>query len=174
VDFQFLLDTCVVSETSKEKPNPRVVRWIRITPRIAIPMGAMVEFEQGIQMKKETNPSKFAALVVWRDELLAMGIPFVDTDYKVAMKFGEMRACKQLKNLWMPNPELQVQRGGQDLHIAAAAIVFNASVATMNISDFMLIHQHFPLPGLFDPTTGVWHVKRPPTTRQVDVPARRE
>lgn len=154
----FLGDTCILSITSKKKPDPLVVGWINRVDYLAIPMGALVEFEQGIYMKKDSDPVNFERLMQWREELLATGIRLLDTDYRVALKYGEMRACKALKQLWYPQPERVVQRGGQDIHIAATAITYGYCVATDNVSDFMLIHQHFELPGLYNPKTDTWYV----------------
>lgn len=163
MEMKFLADTCILSETSKREPDRRVVLWIAVTPYVAVPVGAWVEFEQGIAMKKDINPKRYAELCEWRDGLLASGVRFVDTDHRVASKYGQMRACRHLKTLWYPKPELEVQRGGQDLHVAAAAIVNGYCVATSNVADFLLIHEHFPLPGLYDPKTETWHVRPDPS-----------
>lgn len=159
MQVRFLLDTCILSETSKRKPDRRVVRWIARTTHVAVPMGAWVEFEQGIEMKRESDPPRFAELSKWRNDLICTGIRFVDTDFRVAIQYGRMRACRELKNLWYPDPKREIQKGGQDIHIAAAAIINGYCIATGNVSDFLLIHEHFPLPGLFDPTTFTWHVR---------------
>ena len=155
---KYLADTCILSETSRSKPHPGVKRWLTITRYVALPVGALVEFEQGIAMREQDNPRKFAELSQWRDDLITSGISFVDTDLRVALQYGRMRACPELKNLWYPKPELEIQRGGQDIHIAAAAIVNGYVVATANVDDFMLIHRHFPLPGLYNPKEDAWHV----------------
>lgn len=155
---KFLSDTCILSITSKKKPDPVVVDWLSSVEHLAIPMGALVEFEQGIHMAKEAEPDKHQRLLRWLDDLLATGIKLLDTDMRVALQYGEMRASKALKQLWYPKPELEVQRGGQDIHIAAAAIAHGYCVATDNVSDFMLIHRHFKLPGLYNPKTNTWHV----------------
>jgi hypothetical protein len=43
--------------------------------------------------------------------------------------------------------------------IAAIAISRRAAVATGDVDDFLAIHRHFALPGLYDPFTGEWHVR---------------
>jgi predicted nucleic acid-binding protein len=169
VAVRFLGDTCILSTTSKQKPDPVIVKWISTVDHLALPMGALVEFEQGIYMAKETEPHKYERLLQWRVELLATGIMLLDTDYRVALKYGEMRACRKLKGLWYPDPKLEVQRGGQDLHIAAAAIAHGYCVATDNVDDFLLIHQWFKLPGLYNPKTDIWHVE--PNGLQVEITA---
>jgi toxin FitB len=158
VPERFLGDTCILSTSSKKKPDPFVVAWIATVEHLAIPMGALVEFEQGIQMIRESDPPNYHRLLRWRDDLLATGIMLLATDAPVALKYGEMRASRELKTLWYPKPELQVQRGGQDIHIAAAAIVHGYVIATDNVDDFLLIHEYFKLPGLYNPKTNTWHV----------------
>ncbi len=51
---------------------------------------------------------------------------------------------------------------GADLAIASIATAQNAVVVTGNASDFVLIHDHFPLRGLYDPFEDKWLVKPPP------------
>ena len=155
---RFLGDTCILSTTSKKNPDPFVAGWLGNVEHLAIPMGALVEFEQGIHMIRESDPPNYQRLLRWREELLETGILLLETDVRVALKYGEMRASKELKQLWYPKPELAVQRGGQDIHIAAAAIVHGYVVATDNVDDFLLIHAHFKLPGLYNPKTDTWHV----------------
>lgn len=156
--IRYVLDTCIVSASSKREPDPVVVDWMRCVEYAAIPMGALVEFEQGIYMCKDKEPHKFERLMQWRIDLLNTGITLLETDARVALQYGRMRACKPLKSLWYPNPQMEVQRGGQDIHIAATAIVNGYCVATFNVDDFMLIHQWFELPGLYNPKTDTWHV----------------
>jgi hypothetical protein len=52
---------------------------------------------------------------------------------------------------------------GADLSIAAIAIAGGAVIATDDIGHFLRIHDEFPLPGLFNPIKGEWHVG--PTVR---------
>lgn len=59
------------------------------------------------------------------------------------------------------DPGAKKTKTGADLAIASIAIAHNAVVTTGNGSDFLLIHQHFPLPGLYDPFEGKWLVKPP-------------
>jgi hypothetical protein len=59
------------------------------------------------------------------------------------------------------DPGAKKTKTGADLAIAAIAIAHKAFVATGNGGDFLLIHQHFALPGLFDPFEGKWLVHPP-------------
>jgi hypothetical protein len=40
-------------------------------------------------------------------------------------------------------------------------LLVNAGIATNNVSDFLPIHRHVALPGLFNPFTGDWHIPPP-------------
>jgi predicted nucleic acid-binding protein len=160
----YALDTSVLSETSKERPNVDVVIWIARLRRAVIPMGVITEFEQGIHLRATYDLKGAIRLLEWLEGLLATGIKVADTDTRVARKYGEMRACKSIRHLDMPNQD-SGKLGGQDLHIAATAIENGLVVATLNIRDFLLIHHRFPLPGLYDPKANHWYAY--PGSKQV-------
>ena len=160
----YALDTSVLSETSKLKPNIDVVFWIARLRRAVIPIGVITEFEQGIHLRAKYDLQGAIRLLEWLEGLLATGIKVAETDTRVARKYGEMRACKSIRHLDIPNQDSD-KLGGQDLHIAATAIEHKLVVATLNIRDFLLIHRRFPLPGLYDPKADHWYVY--PGSKQV-------
>jgi predicted nucleic acid-binding protein len=155
--LRFALDTCVLSETSKRKPDLGVILWLSWVRRAMVPMGVIIELEQGIHMRASYDLAGAVDLCQWLDELLATGIRVVETGSNVSRKYGEMRACKSLRHLDVPQPNTW-KPGGQDLHIAAAAIENSLCIATLNIKDFLLIHRFFPLPGLYDPKYDHWFI----------------
>ncbi|MFZ0550368.1 MAG: hypothetical protein WAM21_06135, partial [Steroidobacteraceae bacterium] len=74
---------------------------------------------------------------------------------------GKMYETPPLRNFLVNDPGAKTSKTGADLAIASIAISQDAIVATGNGSDFLLIHEHFPLPGLYDPFEDKWLVKPP-------------
>jgi hypothetical protein len=63
-----------------------------------------------------------------------------------------------LHDLWATSPVAKKPTLGQDLSIAAVAIIMGAPIATINVKDFMKIHRFFPLPGLYNPAIDRWFI----------------
>lgn len=55
-------------------------------------------------------------------------------------------------------PNARKPKTGADLAIAAIAIAQGGSIVTGDVGDYLAIHRAFPLPGLYDPFAGLWHV----------------
>ena len=155
----FLLDTCVVSETSKLESDDGVMRFLATEGDIALPMGAIIEFEMGIRRKHAEDPAKAKRLLAWLDGLLATGMPVVETGVAIARQYGMMRASKTLSHLFITQSNAKVVRGGQDVHNAAAAIVSGRSMVTFDVIDYLSIHAEYPMPGIYDPKLDHWHVR---------------
>lgn len=155
---RYLMDTSVLSETSKKRPDLAVLLWLAQVRRLLIPMGAIIEFEQGIRIRAEYDLENAVLLSEWLDDLLSSGIRFLETDVRIARKYGEMRGCGALKPLFLGSPDAKKVRGGQDVHIAAAAIAHGLTIATFNVKDFIFIHRWFKIPGLYDPRTNHWYI----------------
>jgi toxin FitB len=155
----YLLDTCVLSELSKKDPDPTTVVWLDQVTNVAVPMGALIEIERGIHLRKRTSVARAAELREWFETLLTKDLPFRATDHYIARLLGAMLAVPALNALWIPNPQAKEPRYGQDLHIAATAIVCGYAIATYDVHDFLLINRHFPLLGLYNPREGRWYVQ---------------
>ena len=91
----YLLDTCVLSETSRVKPNPHVLRFIKGAPNLVIPAAAIVEFQQGIMQLCSRDPVKAVRLTTWYQGLIATGMPILETGKEVAEVWG----------IWLPIPD---------------------------------------------------------------------
>lgn len=156
--LRYLIDTCVLSDLAKEKPDYGLKNWIKRTDRLFIPVAAIMELEIGCNLVVESDPPKYAELRSWINELATMGFRYIDTDRAVAAQLGKMMACPALRCLWVPDPKAKKPRFGQDIHIAAAAIVHNMCIASLDIHDFTLIHKYFPIPGFFHPIRNRWYV----------------
>lgn len=158
----FLLDTCVLSETSRRNPHPAVVRFIETAENLMLPIAVVMEFQMGITEISHKDPVRAVRLAAWYQRLSASGLPVIDTTIEVAEVWGVLAADPRLKNLFVANARAQRPRAGQDLHIAAVALVHRVPIATMNVKDFTLIDRFYPLPGIYNPMEEQWHARMEP------------
>ncbi|WP_341872612.1 PIN domain-containing protein [Sinorhizobium fredii] len=155
----YLLDTCVLSETSRVKPNPKVLQFIKSAPNLVIPAAAIVEFQLGIMQLCSRDPVKAVRLTTWYQGVIAAGMPILETGKEVAEVWGNLAADPRLRNLVVSHPGAKRIRFGQDLHIAAAALVSQMPIATFNVKDFLLIDSCYPLPGIYNPQDDKWYAQ---------------
>lgn len=158
----YVLDTNVLSQFALKRPCPQVTAWLHeMHSGLAIPFGAVIEIERGIWDISVRDPTKASELSRWLQSLLESDIPFLGMDSAVARLFAQMTAVPALNNLWVPTLTKKRFRMGQDLSIAATAIVHSIPIASMNVRDFLYIHRFFRLPGLLDPQQGRWLIPPP-------------
>ena len=69
----YLLDTNVVSETRRPKPNRGVLDWMTRVPDEELYVSAVTigELQAGIEITREQDAAKAAELESWLDEVLA-------------------------------------------------------------------------------------------------------
>lgn len=158
----FLLDTDIVSNTRLAKPHPRLLRWLeaRAPDELVISATTIFEIEAGIcLLEGEGKAAKAGEVRSWLDGLVASGgLPILPIDHRVARLYGRMFATPALRNFIVADPRALRAKSGADLMIAATAIVHEAAVATNNAADFVAIHRHFALPGVYKPFTDEWAV----------------
>ena len=127
-----LLDTMVLSELRKARPNAGVVAYLKAQALDTIFISAMTigEIEAGIEKQRKASPkaSDFAEeLSQWLMLMLML----------MEMQFAEfiLPATPAIAKLW---GRLCVQSGnmGIDNLIAATALVHNLLVVTRNVKDF--------------------------------------
>lgn len=157
----FLLDTNVLSHSSKKKQHPAVVRWLTSQETLAIPFSAIQEIQQGIIDVSGQNPARAAEILVWLETLLLTNFEFPDLTVDVARTLGSLYCCRPLKHLWLPDASSRREkRPGHDLTISAIAIVHKLPIATMDAKDFKLIDRVFGLPcGAYNPMSAQWIVE---------------
>ncbi|MDK1386573.1 PIN domain-containing protein [Sinorhizobium sp. 8-89] len=156
----FLLDTNILSESSKPRPHPTISAWLKQQRRVAIPFAVILEVETGIADKHRSNPDKAEELWRWMDELLETDFEYPEATPKVARVLGKLLCCKPLTHLWLVNENADKKKPGQDLFIAATSIVYDMPIATLNVRDFETINRFFPLPGVYNPGNGMWALPR--------------
>lgn len=122
---RFLLDTNVISETTRPNPEANVIRWIAGLPSITLPAVGVYEIASGIQRLPTSKKREF--LEDWFSELLASDcevLPF-DRDAAVICALLETEARHRRRTIEL-----------RDLLILAIAKSRNLGVATRNVSHF--------------------------------------
>jgi predicted nucleic acid-binding protein len=121
----YLLDTMVLSETVKRRPDPRVIGWYR-NVRSAdafISVLSIGEIERGIAGAQQRSDRFARGLAAWLDQIL---VGYADrillADVAVVRRWG--RLCNALRH------------AGTDLLIAATALEHGLIVATRNRRHF--------------------------------------
>ncbi|WP_276120181.1 PIN domain-containing protein [Pararhizobium qamdonense] len=153
----FLIDTNVLSHAQKPKQNPTIREWFSRQDSLAIPFPVLLEIQQGIVELGKRQPDRAADLSGWLDTVLASDFVYPTITPAVARVLAEMNCCNALRGLWQTNGSKE-KKPGQDLFIAAIAIIHNLPIATCDVDDFVLINDFFPLPGVYNPAFNMWLV----------------
>ena len=120
----YLLDTNVVSETSKQHPNPGVIDWLKKHPKklLFLSVATLAEIEKGIS--QSTNPSKKEALQRWSTNLIKENFRdnILNIDRNISRIWGRFLAINDNHPI--------------DALISATAWSQNLIVITRNTKDF--------------------------------------
>ncbi len=125
----YLVDTNVLSETARRRPDPKVVGWLRSQPRLGIPAVVLQELVYGI----ESAPAeKRGFLREWLEALQrSSAFELVPFEARAAIETGRLFArCKR--------NGLIVSR--EDAQIAGTALAHSAVVVTRNTAHFEALH----------------------------------
>ncbi len=120
----YLLDTNIVSELRRPRPQRSVVEWIRGTPPEQLYLCAVTigEIQPGIEITREQDGAKAAELEAWLDLVLA--------SYNVLPV--DANAFREWARLMHGRSDTLLQ----DALIAAVAAVHGLTVVTRNVRDF--------------------------------------
>lgn len=136
----FLLDTNVVSELMKRRPNARVAAWVEATPEELLFLSVITvgEVRQGIELLKADDPRR-ANLQTWlaRDVRLRFAGRILLFDDAVAERWGQVEAFAKKRRAILPTIDAQ---------LAATALHHDLTLATRNIA-----HVAFTGVSLFNP-----------------------
>ncbi|HUB15400.1 MAG TPA: hypothetical protein VMB34_25850 [Acetobacteraceae bacterium] len=120
----------------------------------------VAEIECGIQKARLTAPETADDVEEWLKTILADGQPqILGMSIAASRLIGRMYMTPRLRSFVITDPTARKPASGADLAIAAIATTEGAVVATAGIDHFLRIHAEFPLPGLFNPVSGEWHVE---------------
>jgi predicted nucleic acid-binding protein len=120
-----LLDTMVVSETAKLRPDPRVRAWLDVTDPALFHVSVITlgEIAAGIEKKRLSDPLFSARLDRWADNLRE---DFRDRTFfittEIALRWGRLFVL--------------LKRRDMDLLIAATALEHGLTVVTRNTRHF--------------------------------------
>jgi len=124
--MKYLLDTNVLSETTKSQPNKNVLNWFANTldTDMYISVITIGEIVQGIE--KLSDEAKQKKLSVWLNNIINYGFNgrVANIDVDIMTTWGKLQA-KLSRTLPI-----------QDSLIAATALTHNMTVATRNVKDF--------------------------------------
>jgi predicted nucleic acid-binding protein len=119
----YLLDTCVLSEDTKRRPDPRVASWLKHQSAVFVSAISLVEIGFGI--RRMPAGKRRAGFERWFQATLMPSVRpgLVDVDEDIALRCAELIVEK-------PNAEVP------DALIAATALVHDLVVATRNVRHF--------------------------------------
>lgn len=120
----YLLDTNVVSELRRPKPNERVRQWLQQASPSELFISAVTvgEIQSGIEITREQDQEKAAAIEVWLDQVM-------ETSQIIGLDAHTFR-------IWARLMHRQSNTVIEDALIAASAIANQFIVVTRNIGDF--------------------------------------
>jgi hypothetical protein len=120
-----LLDTNVVSETVKHRPDARVLVWLATLPVWAFSSVSLFELASGIE--RTHRGKRRAGLEAWLAELLAGSVEIAPFDGEAALHASRIDAAARASGQRIDE---------RDLLILATAKARGATVATRNVSHF--------------------------------------
>ena len=126
--MKYLLDTCVISEVIKQKPNKKVILWLQKQEEENLYLSVLTfgEIEKGIEKSVSEDRKKRLRLWVEEDLKLRFGGRILPIDMQVASRWGEVQGKSEITGKSLPTI---------DGLIAVTGLVNNCVVVTRNISD---------------------------------------
>lgn len=139
IDFSpkpyYLLDTCIISEFAKPKPNLKLLEKCKECHAFcAISVITWQELLYGVQLLPKGT--KKEALLDFVYNIVRQEFPIIDYDSSCATIFADI--CARCK-------ENGVTRPYSDAQIASTAIANNFIFVTRNVNDFIEIQKHSTL-----------------------------
>ena len=126
--MRYLLDTCVLAELVKPRPDSNVVNWLKLQDenRLYISVLTLGEISKGIEKLKDSVRKRKLHLWVENDLRERFRGRILPINEQVAMIWGQIQGRAEMKGNKVP---------AVDGLIAATGLAFNMAVVSRNISD---------------------------------------
>jgi predicted nucleic acid-binding protein len=125
----FLLDTNIISELMKRRPNHHVTEWIAATSEELLHLSVITigEIRKGIDLLDDAEPKR-AALQSWldRDIRVRFSGRLLVFDDAVAERWGQLEALAKKRRMTLPTIDAQ---------LAATALHHGLTFVTRNTAD---------------------------------------
>jgi predicted nucleic acid-binding protein len=120
----YLLDTNVVSELRKQRPNARVLSWMERADEGHLFLSAVTigEIQAGIEITRKQDGAKVVELERWLD--------------RVAESYNVLPMDAKCFRRWATLMDRQSNTLYEDAMIAATALIHRLTVVTRNTKDF--------------------------------------
>ena len=121
----FLLDTVIVSELRKKKPDAGVLRWVsrQQDDQLFLSVVTLGEIERGIEKRRKAAPAFADELSAWFESLTRLYADrILPVTPGIALRWGRLSA--------------QLGHDGADVLIAATALAHELTVVTRNTGHF--------------------------------------
>jgi predicted nucleic acid-binding protein len=119
-----LVDTNVLSELARPRPNAAVVGWFAKQREIQLSVVTLEELAFGVARARGGAHNRLAK---WLDALLAARPPILDVTPAIARASGELRAAREARGRRVAMA---------DMLIAATALAHGLTLVTRNVRDF--------------------------------------
>lgn len=128
--MNYLLDTCVLSEYVKKKPNEKVIQWLdeQEEASLFISILSIGEIKKGIIKIEQQQPQRYQKLTLWLQTVeLRFSERIINLDYKIINCWAIICGQGEAKGQKLPI---------MDSLIAATAYEHDLTIVTRNVTDF--------------------------------------
>ena len=131
--MSFLLDTCVVSEFTKVKPDSKVIDWLRGSPQDQLFISSITlgELSRGIALLDDGTKKSDLEKWITFDIINRFNGKIIELDAEIMLGWGKLSGVME---------RLGMKMAVMDSLIAACAIAHDLTLVTNNTDDFINSH----------------------------------